>query len=206
MGPLLPQAKTEVEQWLAVGVLSLGNIKYATISMTWELTNQCACMLSHSSPVWLFGTPWTIAPRLCPWDSPGKNTGVYCHALLQGIFPTEGSNPHLYWQGGSLPLAPPGKPYQSGQTLKTWKAPAAPALCPLVAGSLGQGSGWRGGEGRGWWAAAAAGEPWEAQDKVIGTLPEFNNQQTYLAAEHVCSLLTTPWLQSSVVCPANSNL
>ena len=27
---------------------------------------------------------------LCPWDSPGKNTGVGCHALLQGIFPTLG--------------------------------------------------------------------------------------------------------------------
>ena len=32
---------------------------------------------------------------LCPWDSPGKNTGVGCHFLLQGIFPTQGSNPHL---------------------------------------------------------------------------------------------------------------
>ena len=32
---------------------------------------------------------------LCPWDSPGKNTGVRCHALLQGIFHTQGSNPHL---------------------------------------------------------------------------------------------------------------
>ena len=29
---------------------------------------------------------------LCPWDSPGKNTGVGCHSLLQEIFPTEGSN------------------------------------------------------------------------------------------------------------------
>ena len=28
-------------------------------------------------------------------DSPGKNSGVGCHALLQGIFPTQGSNPHL---------------------------------------------------------------------------------------------------------------
>ena len=27
------------------------------------------------------------------WDSPGKNTGVGCHALLQGIFRTQGSNP-----------------------------------------------------------------------------------------------------------------
>ena len=51
---------------------------------------------------------------LCPWDSPGKDTGVYCHALLQGIFPTQGSNlcllHILHWQVGSLPLAPPGKP------------------------------------------------------------------------------------------------
>ena len=29
---------------------------------------------------------------LCLWDSPGKNTGVGCHTLLQGIFPTQGSN------------------------------------------------------------------------------------------------------------------
>ena len=28
----------------------------------------------------------------CPWDSPGKNTGVDCHFLLQGIFLTQGSN------------------------------------------------------------------------------------------------------------------
>ena len=27
----------------------------------------------------------------CPWDSPGKNTGVGCHSLLQGIFPIQGS-------------------------------------------------------------------------------------------------------------------
>ena len=29
---------------------------------------------------------------LCPWSSPGKNTGVGCHSLLQGISPTQGSN------------------------------------------------------------------------------------------------------------------
>ena len=48
---------------------------------------------------------------LCPWDSPGKNTGMGCHALLQGIFPTQEWNMHhlclLHWQAGSLPLAPP---------------------------------------------------------------------------------------------------
>ena len=33
-----------------------------------------------------------------------------CHALLQGIFPTQGSNRLLHWQAGSLSLAPLGKP------------------------------------------------------------------------------------------------
>ena len=32
---------------------------------------------------------------LCPWDSPGQNTRVGCHFLLQGIFQTQGSNPDL---------------------------------------------------------------------------------------------------------------
>ena len=35
------------------------------------------------------------ARLLYPWDSPGKNTGVGCHFLLQGIFPTQESNPGL---------------------------------------------------------------------------------------------------------------
>ena len=35
------------------------------------------------------------ARLLCLWDSPGKNTEVGCHFLLQGIFPTQGSNPGL---------------------------------------------------------------------------------------------------------------
>ena len=47
-------------------------------------------------------------------DSPGKNTGVDWHALLQGIFPTQGLNPYLLdllpWQADSLPLAPSRKP------------------------------------------------------------------------------------------------
>ena len=51
---------------------------------------------------------------LCPWGSPGKNTGVDGHVLLWGIFLTQGSNPlllHLlHWQACSLPLAPLGKP------------------------------------------------------------------------------------------------
>ena len=59
---------------------------------------------------------YSLPGLLCPWDSPGKNTGVSCHFLLQVIFPTQGSNSHLlsllHWQMGSLPLAPPRKPLQ----------------------------------------------------------------------------------------------
>ena len=59
-------------------------------------------------------TSWIIQPArlLCPWDSPGKNSGVGCHALLQGILLTQGSNPgvlhcrqilyHLSHQGNHL--------------------------------------------------------------------------------------------------------
>ena len=68
----------------------------------------CACVQSLSR-VWLFTTPWIVARQtLCPWSFPGKDTGVGCHFLLQGIFLSQGTNPHLlrllYWQAGSLPL------------------------------------------------------------------------------------------------------
>ena len=52
-------------------------------------------------------------PGSCPWNSPGRTTGVGCHFLLQGIFPTQGWNPTLLrllqWQTGSFQLVPPGK-------------------------------------------------------------------------------------------------
>ena len=73
----------------------------------------CACACTQVSNSL---RPHGLQPArlLCPWDTPGKNTGVGCYALLQGIFPTQGSNLCLlcvlYWQADSLPLAPPGKP------------------------------------------------------------------------------------------------
>ena len=40
--------------------------------------------------------PWTVAYQAPPsMDSPGKSTGVGCHFLFQGTFPTQGSNPGL---------------------------------------------------------------------------------------------------------------
>ena len=73
----------------------------------------CICVHRHThmlSCVWLFATPWT-ARLLCAWNFPSKNTGVCCHVLLQEIFLTQGSNPHLlHRQEASLPLESPGKP------------------------------------------------------------------------------------------------
>ena len=69
------------------------------------------CVLSHFSRV-RFCDPVDPSRLLCPWDSPGKNTGVGCQAFLQGIFPAQVLNSSLlhllHWQAGSLPLAPPG--------------------------------------------------------------------------------------------------
>ena len=63
-------------------------------------------VLSHFSHVRFCVTLWT--------GHPGKNAGVGCHALLQGIFASQGSNlcllHLLHWQVGSSPLVPSGKP------------------------------------------------------------------------------------------------
>ena len=75
----------------------------------------CRGVLSRFSRVQLFVTLWTVTHQApLSISIPGKNTGVGCHALLQGIFPSQGSNLHLlrllHWQVGSLPLGPPEKP------------------------------------------------------------------------------------------------
>ena len=59
------------------------------------------------SCVQLFVSPWTIAHQAPPRNFPGKSTGVGCHFLLQGIFPTQGLNPRL---ADALPSEPPGSP------------------------------------------------------------------------------------------------
>ena len=58
------------------------------------------CMLSCFSHIQPFATLWTIQPirLLCPWqecwqDSQGKNTGMGCHALLQGNLPSPAFKP-----------------------------------------------------------------------------------------------------------------
>ena len=52
-------------------------------------TCMCSCSVMSDS-----ATPWTVG-FFVHGDSPGKNTRMGCHALLQGIFPTQGLNPGL---------------------------------------------------------------------------------------------------------------
>ena len=78
-----------------------------------KIHNEASVLLqSHSTvsnSLWPHGL-WSTK-LLCTWNSPGKNTGVGCHAPLHGIFPTQGSNSHLlcllHWQAGLLSVAPP---------------------------------------------------------------------------------------------------
>ena len=71
-----------------------------------ELFPPVCCLVAKSCAT-LLGTPGLWPSRLlCPWDFPGKNTGVSCHFLSQGIFPhpeIELGSPAL--QTDSLPLS-----------------------------------------------------------------------------------------------------
>ena len=76
---------------------------------------------------------------LCPWDSPGKNTGVRCHFLLQGIFLTQELNPGvphcrqilypLSHQGSSDHVTPLFKKIPQFITVLTSKSPTAACPC-----------------------------------------------------------------------------
>ena len=72
-------------------------------------------MLSRFSHIWLFANLWTVVFQApLSMEFPGKNTGVGCRFLLQGIVLTQELNLHLlchlHWQAGPLPV-------------DTWKAP-----------------------------------------------------------------------------------
>ena len=63
-------------------------------------------------------------------DSPGRNAGVVCHALLQGTFPTQGSNPCLLHCRWVLYLSHGGGPYQRISSVQfSSVAQSCPTLC-----------------------------------------------------------------------------
>ena len=100
------------------------SLAYSSTAAQYWVTACCWCLVAYvvsdslQSHVLLF-------PRLlCPWNSPGKSTGVSFHALLQGIFSTQGSNPghlrcrQILWATNE----PPGKSWiatKPGAVVKT---------------------------------------------------------------------------------------
>ena len=90
--------------------------------------------LSH---VWLSVILWTVACQAPLPTRFSKNTGVDCHALLQGIFLTQVSSPYLlsllHWQADSLLLSYAGSPSKGCKEANTWYY-----LCVLIQSSIAQ--------------------------------------------------------------------
>ena len=82
----------------------------------------CVCEVSSvmSDSLWPDGL-WP-SRLLCPWASPGKNTGVGCHALLKGIFLTQELNPGLPHCGQILYcLSYQRSPWHANKCSYLWK-------------------------------------------------------------------------------------
>ena len=70
---------TDLERIMLSEILQAEEDKFCTISLIVKVLATQSC-------------PILSDPMVCSWNSPGKNTGVGFHSLLQGVFPTEGSN------------------------------------------------------------------------------------------------------------------
>ena len=113
-GILRPKCLENPWPWLGLKGLNSGCKENEAFSSHFSLYTCYVPPISRSVvtdslwPHWLWTTRY-----LCPWNSPGKNTGVGCHSLLQ-IFPIQGSNPGIeprsptLW-ADSLPSKPPRK-------------------------------------------------------------------------------------------------
>ena len=80
-----------IRSWLKKSFLAFDLVYiYVVIcdSALWVCVYTCMLYSVMSDSLW----PHRLWPTrlLCPWDFPGKNTGVGCHFLLQGIFLTKG--------------------------------------------------------------------------------------------------------------------
>jgi len=97
-------SRVSIKQW---------KIQYVNTKNNWK-SWYSSCVLSHFSHVQLSANLWTVNHQAPLSMGFSRQEYMDCHALLQGIFPTQGSNSHLLcllrWQAGSLPLTPPGKP------------------------------------------------------------------------------------------------
>ena len=76
--------------------ITIINILFFLTGGTIKYKFNVLCLVAQSCPT--LSNPMDCSPpgSSVHGDSPGKNTGVGCHSLLQGIFPTQGSNPGLH--------------------------------------------------------------------------------------------------------------
>ena len=75
------------------------------------LKSESKSEVTQSCPTLCDPMDYSLPGSSCPWDFPGKSTGVGCHFLLQGIFPTQGSNPGLpHCRQTLYPLSHQGSP------------------------------------------------------------------------------------------------
>ena len=109
-------------QWLILCFSLCSFLDYELVSpqqnlyMNWFMHYMCVCV--HTCVLWciqLFAISWTVPTRLLhPWNFPGKNTGVGCHFLIQGIFPPGIKSASFMYPalaGRFFTTAPPGKPH-----------------------------------------------------------------------------------------------
>ena len=81
------KSTSKIDHWLAVWPCAA----HLTLLSLWSKVKWSRSVVSNS--LWPHGLQPTRL--LCPCNSPGKNTGVGCHFLLQEIFPTQGLSPGL---------------------------------------------------------------------------------------------------------------
>ena len=79
-------ASVSEDCWTVMGPGELGTTSFFRTE-NWRMPKKKSCSVMSNS----------LQPHglYCPWNSPGQNTGVGSLFLLQGIFPTQGSNPGL---------------------------------------------------------------------------------------------------------------
>ena len=96
-----------------------------------DISMLCYSMLSHFSRVRLCVTPQTAATRLLhPWDSPGKNTGVGCHFLLQCMKVKSESEVSQSCPTPSDPMdcSPPGSSIHGTLQARVWSGVPLPVI------------------------------------------------------------------------------
>ena len=85
--------------------------RQSPLSVRFSRQKYWLCLVAQSCPALCHPMDYSRPGSSLHGDSPGKNTGVGCHALPQGIFPTQGLNPSLLhcrqslYHRGKYPLA-----------------------------------------------------------------------------------------------------